>query len=84
MKKNRISNMDKLIFASLYKAKRPLPMKKIATRTNVSWPTVRNSVTKLKGMGVLNTQSTTRRTNVSLNDAFLRKFLEIKRKRKSL
>jgi predicted transcriptional regulator len=71
-KKNRITSTDSRIFGSIYRANRPLPIKRVATRVGVSWPTARNSVNKLSSMGVLVKDQSIRRTNVAVNNNFLR------------
>lgn len=80
MKKSRLTKIDKDIFASLAKAKRPLPVKRIAKRVDISWPTAKQHVKKLEKMGVVKTNKTIRRTNVSITDDLKR---EIKRLRRS-
>ena len=73
-KQSRIKPLDSKIFASILKARRPLPVKKIANRVNVSWPTANRHVEKLKKLGVLKTKKSIRRTNVEVSDNFLKEW----------
>lgn len=77
--KNRIRPLDSKIFSDLYKANRPLPVKRIAKRINVSWPTVDKHVKKLQELKVLDVNKTIRRTNVSINQDFLNKMKKQKK-----
>ncbi len=71
-KKNRIDSFDKKIFGDLFRASRPLPMKRISKRTGISWPTVKNHVIKLRALGAVDVHKSIRRTNVSISGAMLR------------
>lgn len=76
----RITSKDSQIFADLNKARRPLPIGKIAQRIDSSWKTVDKHVKKLEKLGVVNINKSVRRTNVSLNP----KFVSLLRKKKKL
>ncbi len=79
LRKKRINKNDSTIFANLFKARRPLPIKRIATRTGLSWPTTRDHVKKLQEFGILDIQKSKRRNNVSINQNYLN---DLKRRRK--
>lgn len=66
----RISNIDSRIFASLVRARRPLPVKQIAQRTNVTWPTAKSHVEKLRKMNVLKIEKTIRKNRVTIDPRF--------------
>jgi len=68
--KKRISNVDKSIFKSLYKARRPLTIRAISKRTGYSWTTSRDHINKLQKLGVVNNKRTIRRNNVMLNPKY--------------
>ena len=57
----RINNIDSRIFANLVKAQRPLPIKQIAKRVNVTWPTAKIHINKLEKMKVVNVEKTIRK-----------------------
>lgn len=76
----RITSKDSQIFADLRKARRPLPVGKLAKRIDASWKTVDKHVKKLEELGVVNTKKSIRRTNVSLNP----KFIALLKKKKKL
>lgn len=71
MVKNRITKKDQDIFATLFLAKRPLPLKKIAVKSGISWQTTKKHVNKLEKFGVVDVKKTVRRTNVNLKPSFL-------------
>ena len=77
VKNSKVKSLDREIFVSLYKAKRQLPIKRIAERLNVSWPTIDSHVKKLEQLGVVITHKTVRRTNVELNQEFLKQWSKI-------
>lgn len=68
----RVTSLDSRIFADLHKAKRPLPVQRLAKRLDVSWKTANEHVKKLKRLGVLNTKKSIRKTSVSINPSLLR------------
>jgi predicted transcriptional regulator len=68
---NRFTKKDRAIFTSLFLAKRPLPVKKLATKADMSWKTANLHVNKLKSFGVVNVNKTPRRTNVALDNRFM-------------
>ncbi|MEK6933838.1 MAG: winged helix-turn-helix transcriptional regulator [Nanoarchaeota archaeon] len=70
-KQGRINNIDSSIFSSLFRANRPLPVKKIAQRTNIAWPTANQHVMKLHKLGILDIVKSTRRTNVKITREML-------------
>lgn len=67
----RINNVDSNIFSSLFRAKRPLPVRKIAQRTNIAWPTAKQHVMKLHKLGILDIVKSARRTNVKITREML-------------
>ena len=67
MEKSRITKKDRDIFSSLFLARRPLPLKKLALKSDMSWKTANEHVTKLSKLGIVNINRTPRRTNVFLN-----------------
>ncbi len=78
-KQNRITSFDTRLFGSLYRAKRPLSIKKLANRTDMSWQTANIHVKKLEKLGVVGTKKSIRQTNVFI-DPILFKSLMKKRK----
>lgn len=79
-KKGKIDKYDAQLFGSLYKAKRPLPIKRLAKRTDMSWQTANTHLKKLKRLNIVNIQKTKRRTNITINPIFLTR---VKKKKKS-
>jgi len=73
-KKLNIRKIDSDIFSTLHNAKRPLPVKKIAERIDVSWPTANLSVKKLRDMKVLRIKKTVRMSKVDIDPIFLKKW----------
>jgi len=68
----RITGLDSRIFASLLRAQRPLPVKQIANRVNVTWPTANLHVQKLAKLNVLtNSGKTIRKNRVSISPQFM-------------
>ena len=78
--KSRIDKLDSQLFGSLFRAKRPLPIKKLARRTDMSWQTANKHLKKLNELNIVEINKTVRRSNVSLNE----KFMESLRKRKKI
>lgn len=72
----RIDKIDKLIFANLAKARRPLSIMQIVQRTGLSWITVKNHIEKMHKYGTLDIKKTTRRTYISINPYYLKKLRE--------
>lgn len=72
----RVDKVDKVIFASLARANRPLSIMQIVDRTGYSWITVNNHVWKMHNWGTLDIAKTKRRTYVSINQSYLRKLRE--------
>lgn len=70
--KNLITKIDADIISSLYRARRPLSIKRLAERIGVSWPTVKQHVEKLKEIGPLKTDPTIRKTRVYIDYEFLK------------
>ncbi len=77
----RINSTDSRIFANLHKAKRPLPVQRLAKRTDLSWKTTNDHIKKLEKMGILRTKKTIRKTNVFIAPKFTT-LLERRRKGK--
>lgn len=69
--KLRINKTDSKIFADLFKARRPLSVGKIATRTDLSWKTVKDHVEKLEKLKVLNIEKTIRKNRVKIDPKFI-------------
>lgn len=63
----RITSTDSRIFANLHKAKRSLPVQRLAKRTYLSWKTTNEHVKKMQKMGILRTKKTIRKTNVFID-----------------
>ena len=68
----RIDKLDAELFGSLYRARRPLSIKKLAQRTDMSWQTANKHIKKLEGLKVLNTKKTIRKTRVTIDKDFLK------------
>ena len=82
MKKvGRLTRKDKEIFRTLYLANRPIPIKKISARTNISWKTVDESVKRLNRLQVVELKKSIRRTNVALNQDMLKTIMKLRRNR---
>lgn len=69
--RKRITAIDSRIFADLLKAQRSLPIKQIALRNNITWPTANLHVKKLQNFKVLNIEKTIRKNRVSVNPKFV-------------
>lgn len=69
--RKRITGLDSRIFASLLRANRPLPVKQIAQRVNVTWPTANLHIQKLAKLNVLNNTKTIRKNRVSIDPRFI-------------
>lgn len=82
-KRKRITKLDKDIVASLYRAKRPLPVKKIAERVNISWPTADIHIKKLKKFKVLDFKKTPRKTSVFIDPLFMDTIKKKKKRKRS-
>lgn len=67
----RITNIDSRIFADLIKAQRPLPVKQIAQRTNITWPTANQHIQKLAKMNVVKVDKTIRKNRVAIDPKFI-------------
>ncbi len=72
-RKIRIDKLDTRLFGSLARARRPLPIGKLAKRTDMSWSTAKKHIQKLEELKVVEIEKTIRRTNVSLSGSFLKK-----------
>ena len=72
-KKSRIDNYDSKIFGSLWRARRPLSLKKLSARTDISWPTVKKRVIKLKDFGVVDIKKSQSKTSVFIDPRFMKK-----------
>jgi predicted transcriptional regulator len=69
----RITDLDTRIFSALAKAQRPLPVKQIALKTGVTWPTANLHVQKLAKLNVLtNPGKTIRKNRFSVNPIFIK------------
>jgi len=73
-KKSKIKNYDSQIFSTLYRAKRPLAVKKIADRVGISWPTANLYVNRLNKMKVVRIKKTVRLKKVEIRPDFLKKW----------
>jgi len=67
----RINNIDSRIFANLLRAQRPLPVKQIAQRTNITWPTANQHIQKLANMNVVKIDKTIRKNRVAIDPRFI-------------
>jgi len=67
----RITGLDSRIFASLLRANRPLPVKQVAKRVGITWPTANLHVQKLANLNVLNVVKTIRKNRVKIEPKFL-------------
>ncbi len=74
--KNLITKIDADIISSLYRAKRPLSVKRLAERVGVSWPTVNEHVKKLVDIGPLKIEKTIRKTRVYIDYEFLKPIIK--------
>lgn len=48
MIKNKLSRNAKIILSDLCRARRPLPVRQIATRNNITWKTANSNIKKLE------------------------------------
>jgi predicted transcriptional regulator len=69
--KKRITRIDSHIFASLVKAQRPLPIKQIAKRVDITWSTAKIHVQKLVKLNVLTIEKTIRKNRVQIDPKFI-------------
>lgn len=67
----RITNIDSRIFADLIRAQRPLPVKQIAQRANITWSTANQHIQKLAKMEILKVNKTIRKNRVVINPKFI-------------
>ena len=67
----RITGLDSRIFASLVKAQRPLPVKQLAERVDITWPTANKHIQKLVKLNVLVIEKTIRKNRVQINPKFI-------------
>lgn len=77
--KSRIDNFDSRLFGSLFRARRPLSVGKLAKRTDMSWQTANKHIMKLQKFGVLQTKKTIRKTNVFIPQPILSNIRKKKR-----
>ena len=73
-RRSNIKKIDADIFSTLYKARRPLPIKKIAERIDVSWPTANTYVKRLQKIKAVTVKKSVRMNKVQLNPAFVKKW----------
>jgi predicted transcriptional regulator len=69
--KKRINGLDSRIFATLFKAQRPLAIKQIAKRLNISWSTAKIHIEKMIKLDVLIVKKTIRKSSVQINPKFI-------------
>jgi predicted transcriptional regulator len=69
--KKRITGLDSRIFASLFKAQRPLAIKQIARRLNISWSTAKIHIQKMVKLNILTVEKTIRKNRVQINPKFI-------------
>jgi DNA-binding transcriptional regulator GbsR (MarR family) len=69
----RVDKIDKLIFATLARANRPLSISQIADRTSLTWNTVNIHVTKMERWKTLVVKRSIRRSYVSISQTYLSK-----------
>jgi predicted transcriptional regulator len=62
----RLTKKDRAVFSTLYLARRPLPVKRIASKADISWKTANSSIGKLSTLGFVTVERTRRRTRASL------------------
>lgn len=67
----RITGLDSRIFASLAKAQRPLSVKQLAERVNITWPTANKHIQKLIKLNVLIIEKTIRKNRIQINPKFI-------------
>lgn len=82
--RKRINSIDNRIFADLLRASRPLPIKQIAQRNNITWPTANLHVQKLSKFNVLDIEKTIRKNRVSVNPKFISNNIILKEKIRGL
>lgn len=68
--RKRITGLDSRIFASLLKAQRPLSVRQIAKRVDITWSTANVHIQKLIRLNVLSIDKTIRKNRVYVNPKF--------------
>ena len=69
----KIGSRDAQLFGSLYKANRPLSIKKLAQRTDMSWQTADQHIKKLAKLNILKLNKSVRKTSVSMEPSWVEK-----------
>lgn len=75
----RVDKIDKLIFATLARANRPLSISQIADRTGLTWNTTNIHVLKMERWKTLVVKRSIRRSYVSISQTYLKKLRARKR-----
>ena len=75
VKRIPLTRNSKIILADLFKAKRPLSIKKIAERNSIAWKTANENIIRLEKRGAIKCRRTIRKTSCDLTEQ-LRKELK--------
>jgi len=73
MSRVKIDRVDREIFASIFRARRPLSIRQLVYRIGYSWATINRHVSKLEGVGILEVRRTVRRSWVSIERSYWNK-----------
>lgn len=65
-KKRHLTRNSKLILADLFRARRPLSIKRIAERNRMAWKTANENIRRLEGRGVVKCKRSVRKTSCSI------------------
>lgn len=75
MVKKQLTRNSKIILADIFRAKRPLSIKQIASRNNIAWKTANENIRRLEKRGAIKCRRTIRKTSCDLTKE-LRKELQ--------
>ncbi|MEN7982610.1 MAG: hypothetical protein ABFQ65_04130 [Nanoarchaeota archaeon] len=75
-----ITKAQRVILASLYRARRPVSMSQLVSRTGYAWNTIKNNVKVLEDRGVVIVKRSTRRSYVIIDPNYKAR-LDVKRRR---
>lgn len=66
MNQKPLTRNSKIIVADLFRARRPLAVRRIAERNNIAWKTANDNIKRLEGRGIVKCKRSTRRTYCEL------------------
>jgi DNA-binding transcriptional regulator GbsR (MarR family) len=71
-RKSRIDSFDARLFGSLHHARRPLSIKKLAQRTDMSWQTANKHLKKLQELDIIDFKKTVKKTSVFITPRLMK------------